>query len=257
MRLVPELLEAAPRVIDLGGDFRLQSAQEYEASYRRPHTAAHLLPDAVYGLPEIHREKIAAARLVANPGCYPTSAILPLFPLLKAGLIAPEGIVVNSLSGVSGAGRSSSVEMSFTEVNETARAYKLGVHQHNPEIRAALGVAAGRAVSLSFVPHLIPITRGILTTTHASLRQDATDKEARECLAAFYAGAPFVRIRESIPEIRDVAWTNYCDIGCALEPRTRQLILVSAIDNLIKGAAGQAIQNMNIQFGIPEETGLL
>lgn len=257
MTFVPDLLDAAPRVIDLGGDFRLQSVAEYESYYGRPHVAARFLPEAVYGLPEINREKIAAARLVANPGCYPTSAILPLIPLLRAGIVGAEGIVVNSLSGVSGAGRSASIDMSFSEVNENARPYKIGRHQHIPEIEAALGAAAGTPVRISFTPHLIPVTRGILTTTHAELREVVSAEEARECIASFYADAPFVRVLASIPEMKNVAYTNYCDIGCAVDARAGRLILVSAIDNLVKGAAGQAIQNMNIQFGLPEQTGLV
>ncbi len=257
MRFVPDLLDAGPRVIDLGGDFRLRSAEEYESWYRRPHTAPGRLGTAVYGLTEIYRERIVSARLVANPGCYPTSAILPLAPLLWSGIIAPEGIVINSLSGVSGAGRSASLDMSFAEVNENARPYKIGRHQHVPEIEMALSEAAGKPVRVSFTPHLIPVTRGILTTTHAELRDDVSAEEARNCLASFYEEAPFVRVLDSIPEIKNVTYTNYCDIGCAVDARAGKLVLVSAIDNLVKGAAGQAIQNMNIQFGLPEQTGLL
>ncbi len=256
MAIVPGLLERGCRVIDLGGDFRLPDPSLYREFYKKEHTAPHLLASAVYGLPELNAPAIAEARLVANPGCYPTSAILPLLPALTHGLIEPEGIVITSLSGVSGAGRSASVEMSFAEVNENVRAYKVGSHQHIPEIQSVLSRASGAKVSLSFVPHLIPITRGIHTTIHATPRGSCTMAELLDCYETYYRAAPFVRVRRQPPQIRDVAWTNYCDIQCTLEPRTGQIILLSVIDNLVKGAAGQAIQNMNIMCGLPQETGV-
>jgi N-acetyl-gamma-glutamyl-phosphate reductase len=256
MGVVPELLKRVGRVIDLGGDFRLESTETYRQYYGHAHTAPELLGEAVYGLPELNRQKIAGARLVANPGCYPTSAILGLLPALAAGAVSRSGIVINSLSGVSGAGRSASVEMSFTEVNESVRAYKIGTHQHIPEIEQVLRVGPGAPVSLSFVPHLLPITRGIYTTIHATLSGPLTTAEALALYRSHYRQEPFVRVTERIPQVGAVARTNYCDIGLTVEPRTNQLIIISTIDNLVKGAAGQALQNMNIMLGVREDFGL-
>jgi len=256
MKAVPPLIEGAARIIDLGGDFRLPDPGAYERFYGRPHECPRLLDQAVYGLPELNREAIGQARLVANPGCYPTSALLALLPVLKAGVVSPQGIVITSVSGVSGAGRSSSVDMSFAEVNENVRAYKVGRHQHIPEIHAVLEAATGTAVSLSFVPHLVPLTRGIYTTIHAQLLPATRNDDVLDTYRTFYADAPFVRVRTTTPQIRDVTYTNFCDIGATREPRTNQLIIISTIDNLVKGAAGQAVQNMNIMLGLPEDTGL-
>ena len=256
MAVVPPLRERGIRVIDLGGDFRLPAAEEYRRYYRREHTAPELLGQAVYGLPELNGDAIAAASLVANPGCYPTSAILGLLPALRHRLIEPEGIVINSLSGISGAGRSSSVEMSFSELNENARAYRIGSHQHTPEIESALRAGTGCGVSVSFVPHLIPITRGIYTTVHARLMATVSDSDAADLYTSFYRDMPFVRVRRQIPQILSVLRTNYCDVYVSVQPRTRHLIVVSVIDNLVKGAAGQALQNMNIMLGLPETAGL-
>jgi N-acetyl-gamma-glutamyl-phosphate reductase len=256
MKVVPLLNEKVGKIIDLGGDFRLRSSALYEQYYRRRHTASELLSGAVYGLPELNRDSIAAAKLVANPGCYPTGAILALLPALKHGIINPGGIVINSLSGVSGAGRSASVEMSFAEINENVRAYKIGTHQHIPEIESVLAGASGAAVTASFVPHLIPITRGIYTTAHAGLAVNVTAEELVTLYEEFYTSHPFVRITRQVPQILAVSRTNYCDIGITIEARTNQLIVMSVIDNLVKGAAGQAVQNMNLMFGLPETTGL-
>lgn len=255
MKTVPELVSRGGKVIDLSGDFRLPDAALYSHFYRHEHTATNLLGSATYGLPELHRDSIAGAQFVANPGCYPTSAILGLLPALKENLIDPVGIVINSLSGTSGAGRASSVEMSFAEVNENIRAYKVGAHQHIPEIEYVLGSSTGKKVSVSFVPHLVPLTRGIYTTIHANLLQKIHPDGLREVYERFYSDEPWVRIRTQIPQIKDVLYTNYCDIGVTLEPRTDQVIIMAVIDNLVKGAAGQAIQNMNIMFGLPEEVG--
>ncbi|MEK9139402.1 MAG: N-acetyl-gamma-glutamyl-phosphate reductase [Bacteroidota bacterium] len=257
MSIVPQLIHCVGRIIDLGGDFRLPTAEMYEKFYLHKHTAPALLGEAVYGLPELNKEQIATAHLVANPGCYPTSAILPLLPVLRAGIVSPKGIVINSLSGVSGAGRSASVEMSFVEVNENIRAYKIGKHQHTPEIQTVLEQATGQAIGLSFVPHLVPLTRGIYSTIHADLNSEYAEQEIADAYREFYADAPFVRLKTTIPQIKDVAFTNFCDIGFTIERRTKQLIINSTIDNLVKGAAGQAIQNMNIMLGLSEETGFL
>ncbi len=256
MHLVPELRRRVGKVIDLGGDFRLQDTRLYEQFYEKPHSAPDVLKEAVYGLPEVNADGVRRANLVANPGCYPTSAILGLWPALAHDLIEDSGIVITAISGVSGAGRSASAELSFCEVNENIRAYRIGQHQHIPEIESVLSEVTGRPVSLSFVPHLAPLQRGIYTTIHARLRRPCGEKEARELYVEAYRHAPFVRITERIPQLRAVIGTNYCDLGVYPDPRTNQLIVVSALDNLIKGAAGQAIQNMNLMFGFPEETGL-
>jgi N-acetyl-gamma-glutamyl-phosphate reductase len=211
----------------------------------------------VYGLPEWNFSQIKSAALIANPGCYPTSAILPLAPLLKEGVIKPKGIAVSSLSGVSGAGKSTSVDMSFAEVNESVRAYKVGVHQHLPEIRTILKMLSGVPPSLSFVPHLLPITRGIYTTIYATLLKQLDDQAILAIYEKYYGKAPFVRISASaIPEIKNVNYTNFIDIGFRVNQEDGQIVVLSAIDNLIKGAAGQAVQNMNIMFGFGETEGL-
>jgi N-acetyl-gamma-glutamyl-phosphate reductase len=257
MNIVPELLKRDNRIIDLGGDFRLKDASQYQKFYSRNHTAAQYLSSAVYGLPEWNAEQISSASLVANPGCYPTSAILPLAPLLKENIIESKGISVSSLSGVSGAGRSASLEMSFGEVNESVRAYKVGTHQHTPEMTQTLGDIAERSVALTFVPHLLPLTRGIYTSTFAAPTRKTSDEEIFSIYQKYYGNKPFIRVSSTaIPEIKNVNHTNFIDIGFRLDPDNNQLILLSAIDNLIKGAAGQAVQNMNLMFGFDETEGL-
>ncbi len=257
MRVVPELLERGKKVIDLGGDFRLSEPALYQTYYGRAHAAPALLGAGVYGLPEWNRDAVRSCSLIANPGCYPTSAILPLAPLLKEGIVAAEGIVVDSMSGVSGAGRSGSVELSFCEVNENVRAYKVGTHQHIPEMEGVLGALGGMPVTLSFTPHLIPITRGIYTTSYAALREEISEGRIEEIFHDYYGSEPFVRFSGSaVPEIRNVAGSNYIDIGFRIDRRNNRLVLLSAIDNLVKGAAGQAVQNMNILFGFNETEAL-
>ncbi len=257
MNLVPSIVDVGKRVIDLGGDFRLTEPAQYATYYKRTHTATALLGRSVYGLPEWNAPAIRTASLVANPGCYPTSVILPLVPLVKAGLIAPAGIVANSLSGVSGAGRSASADMSFGEVNESVRAYKVGVHQHIPEIEQAVGQFSGSPATVTFVPHLLPTTRGIYTTITATLQKSATADEVHAVFASAYGNAPFVRLLSGIPEIKYTTMTNFIDIGFQLYERNHQLLVFSTIDNLLKGAAGQAVQNMNLMFGFDETEGLL
>jgi N-acetyl-gamma-glutamyl-phosphate reductase len=257
MNLVPEMLSAGKRVIDLGGDFRLQDISLYEQYYNRSHSASTELKQAVYGLSEWNFSHIKSAALIANPGCYPTSAILPLAPLLKEGIVETKGIAISSLSGVSGAGKSASVDMSFAEVNESVRAYKVGVHQHLPEIRSVLQTLSGTIPSLSFVPHLLPITRGIYTSIYANLAKSVNEDAIYSIYEKYYGSAPFVRCSASaIPEIKNVNYTNYIDIGFRINQEEKQIVVLSAIDNLIKGAAGQAVQNMNIMFGFNETEGL-
>ncbi len=258
MNIVPELLKANKRVIDLGGDFRLKDASAYQKFYKHEHVSKEFLAQSAYGLPEWNGEKIRKAQLVANPGCFSTSAILPLIPLVKENVIEEKGIVISSLSGVSGAGRSASIELSFSEVNESVRAYKVGVHQHTPEIESVISDASGRDVTVTFVPHLIPITRGINTSVYARLKRTATQEEITAIYQKYYSKAPFVRVDgAAIPEIKNVNYTNFCDIGFCIDERNKTIVLISVIDNLIKGAAGQAVQNMNIMFGFNETEGLL
>ncbi len=258
MNLVPELLQRKKKVIDLGGDFRLRDVSLYQKYYKHDHTSAAFLSQAVYGLPELNREQIRSATLIANPGCYPTSAILPLAPLLKERLVEMTGIVINSLSGVSGAGRSSSTELSFAEVNESVKAYKVAVHQHIPEIKMAIDSFAGVDAAFSFVPHLLPITRGIYTTIYAPLKGPLSEDDILQTYQRYYGNEPFVRFSSTtIPEIKHVNYTNYIDIGFRIDQNNDRLIIFSAIDNLLKGAAGQAVQNMNLMFGFSETEGLV
>jgi N-acetyl-gamma-glutamyl-phosphate reductase len=258
MTIVPELLGRGKRIVDLGGDFRLRDGALYEQYYHRTHQAPEQLATAVYGLPEWNTEQIRTASLVANPGCYPTSAILPLAPLLKEQCIEPGGISISSMSGVSGAGRSASADLSFVEVNETVKAYKVGVHQHHPEITAILESFAHSPVSIMFVPHLIPITRGIVTTTFTTLRAGATKNDVLNAYEQHYASSPFVRILpDRVPEVKSVNGTNFIDIGVHVDMNQRRLVVLSAIDNLLKGAAGQAVQNLNLMAGFEETEGLL
>ena len=257
MNLVPSLLERGKRVIDLGGDFRLKDASLYEKYYKRDHVAKSFLAESVYGLPETNRSRIAQANLVANQGCYPTSAILSLAPALVHGIVSQKGIIINTLSGVSGAGRSASLDLSFVEVNESVRAYKIGLHQHSPEIKSVLEELSGREVNLTFVPHLIPISRGIYTTIYGELLEQPSEEEVLQLFESYYDDAPFARIMKSgIPEIKNVVGTNYCDITIKIDLDNGRLIILSVLDNLIKGASGQAVQNMNIMFGFPEQEGL-
>jgi N-acetyl-gamma-glutamyl-phosphate reductase len=256
MALVPELLSKGVKVIDLSADFRFKNAQVYQAFYQ-PHSAVDLLDKAVYGLCEVYREKVRQAELVGNPGCYPTSVLLPLIPLLKANLIQADGIIADAKSGVSGAGRGASLATHFCQVNESFKAYKVGAHRHTPEMEEILSEQAGRPISITFVPHLVPMTRGMQTTMYAALRAGVQEADIQHCLTEFYKDCPFVRLRGSQPtDTLHVKGTNFIDIGLKVKTRSARLILMSAIDNLVKGAAGQAVQNMNIMLGIEETAGL-
>jgi N-acetyl-gamma-glutamyl-phosphate reductase len=258
MQLVPELLAAGTRVVDLSADFRLADAEIYAAWYQ-PHSAPQFLAEAVYGLPELFRRKISAARLIANPGCYPTSAALALAPLLEENRIDPASIIIDSKSGTSGAGRAAKVASLYCEVNEGFKAYGLPKHRHTPEIEQTLSSLAGRAVTVSFTPHLVPANRGILSTCYAALAGSADQTELIRSFTDYYAGEPFVRVLPEgyLPNIAEVRGSNFCDIGLVVDQRTKRVVVVSAIDNLVKGAAGQALQNMNLMLGLPESKGLL
>ena len=252
------LLEMGLKVIDLSADFRLRSAALYQEFYGAAHPAPELLDEAVYALPEVRAEEIKQARLVACPGCYPTSILLPLIPLFKAGLLADEPLAVSSMSGASGAGRKESVPLLFCEVTNSARSYSVPVHRHLSEVGQELEIAAGRPVRLSFVPHLIPVFSGICTTTFATLAEGADIGQVEAALRAAYENQPFVRLlgRNQSPDTKHVAGTNFIDIGWAYDARAGRLILLSAEDNIGKGASGQAVQNMNLICGFEPATGL-
>jgi N-acetyl-gamma-glutamyl-phosphate reductase len=258
MTVAADLLERGVRVLDLSADHRLKDAAAYPAWYGMTHSAPHLLKEAVYGLPELHREAIAGARLVAVPGCYPTSAILGLAPLLAQGLIDPDTIVIDSISGVSGAGRKPELPTHFSEANESLKAYGVARHRHTPEIEQELSRLAGREVTVSFTPHLAPLTRGILTTTTATLFSRRSTAELLEVARAFYRGRPFVRVlpEGSLPETKQVLHSNLCDVGLVADPRTGRVVVLSAIDNLVKGASGQAVQCLNLMAGLDEREAL-
>lgn len=242
------------RIIDLSADFRLKDPAVYERFYKKPHTATELLKTAVYGLPEINKEKISKARIVANPGCYATSAILGIAAFLP--YIETDSIIVDSKSGVSGAGRGVKEHLQFCEVNENFYAYSIARHRHTPEIESTLSELSGKPVNITFSPHLLPIQRGILSTIYATLTQNLSLEKLYDRLNQFYSKAPFVRIKRHLPQIKEVSRTNYCDIGIELDIRNNRIIIVSVLDNLVKGASGQAVQNFNIMFGFNEEEGL-
>lgn len=256
IRLAPSLLEAGAKVIDLSGAFRLRDPAVFSRAYGFEHAATTLLDEAAYGLPELFRDGLAGRRLVANPGCYPTAVTLALAPLLGFGLVDPASVVTNALSGASGAGRRASEAFSFCEVADDVRAYRIFDHQHVPEIRQILGGVAGTEVPLIFTPHLLPIRRGILATTFARLTRPSSQDEIREVFQAAYAREPFVDLVDSAAEVSlgAVVGTNRCRIGFSLEGD--RLLLCSAIDNLVKGAAGQAVQNLNLLMGWDETLGL-
>jgi len=258
MDMVPKLLGAGCRVVDLSADFRLRDVSIYEDWYQE-HTAPDLLSEAVYGLPELFRKHIPAARLVANPGCYPTSIALALTPLLEEQRIDPATIIVDSKSGTSGAGRSAKLGTIFCEVNEGFKAYGLPRHRHTPEIEQTLSMVSGEAVTISFTPHLLPVNRGILSTCYASLEGPISLDELHGLYLDRYSAEAFVRVlpKGHLPNISQVTGSNFCDIGVLLDDRTGRVIVVSVIDNLVKGAAGQALQNMNLMLGLPEQTGLM
>lgn len=257
MEIAPSFVRAGSKVVDLSADFRIRDLASYEAWYGK-HSAAEMLPEAVYGLPELHREEIRRTSLTANPGCYPTSIILGLAPALRSGWIDPSSVIADSKSGVTGAGREPQIASLYCEVEGGFKAYKVGGHRHTPEIEQELSLLAGREMKISFTPHLLPVKRGILSTIYAKLDKDVRVEDAVALYREFYREEPFVRICRTgqFPNLSSVVGSNFCDIGVTVDRRTGRLIVVSVIDNLIKGASGQAIQNMNLMSGLPEETGL-
>lgn len=256
-KVIAQAYEAGTKIIDLGGDFRLTNVTDYAKYYKHDHSAINLLGEAVYGLSEWNEEEISKAQLIANPGCYPTSILLPLIPLLKENVIESNSINIVSYSGTSGAGKSLSQNMLYSEVNESVRAYKVGSHQHIPEIKQYLQKFSLKENSFSFVPHLLPATRGIYTTIHVKLKSGIDEGEIKHVFQNGYTEKPFIRLTApEIPELKDIHHTNFCDISWK-QVDDETLVVFSTIDNLVKGAAGQAIQNMNIMFGFGQTEGLL
>ena len=246
------------KIIDLSADFRIKDVEVYEKWYGIQHKSPSYIKEAVYGLCEINREDIKGARLIANPGCYTTCSILTCYPLVKEGLIDPNTIIVDAKSGTSGAGRGAKTVNLFCEVNENMKAYGVATHRHTPEIEEQLGYAAGYPITINFTPHLVPMNRGILATAYASLKEGVTEEQIRAAYDKYYANEKFVRVLKPgvCPETRWVEGSNYVDVNFKVDPRTHRVIMMGAIDNLVKGAAGQAVQNMNLAFGLDESTGL-
>lgn len=256
--LVNEEILSKVKIIDLSADFRIKDVKVYEEWYKLEHKSPQFIEEAVYGLCEINREDVKKARLVANPGCYTTCSILTCYPLVKEGIIDPNTIIVDAKSGTSGAGRGAKVDNLFCEVNENMKAYGVATHRHTPEIEEQLGYACGEKITINFTPHLVPMNRGILTTAYASLKKDVTYEEVKAIYDKYYADEKFVRVLEKdvCPQTKWVEGSNYVDVNFKIDPRTNRIIMMGAIDNLVKGAAGQAVQNMNLMFGLKESEGL-
>ena len=256
--LVNEEILNKVKIIDLSADFRIKDVATYEKWYKIEHKSPEFIDEAVYGLCEINREKTKGARLIANPGCYTTCSILSIYPMVKEGLIDPKSIIIDAKSGTSGAGRGAKVPNLFCEVNENIKAYGVGTHRHTPEIEEQLGYAAGEEVLINFTPHLVPMQRGILVTAYANLKKEVTYEEVKAVYDKYYKKEQFIRVleNETPPETRWVEGSNYVDVSFKIDERTGRIIMMGALDNLLKGAAGQAVQNMNIIFGLPENEGL-
>lgn len=256
--LVDEEILSKVKIIDLSADFRIKDVSVYEEWYKLTHASPQFLEEAVYGLPEVNRERVKKARLIANPGCFPTCSFLSVYPLVKEGLVDLDTIIIDAKSGTSGAGRGAKMDSLYCEVNENIKAYGVGTHRHTPEIEEQLSYAAGRPVTISFTPHLVPMNRGILVTAYGSLTKEVTYEEVRAVYDKYYKDEFFVRVLEKdvVPQTRWVEGSNFADVNFKIDPRTRRIVMMGAIDNMVKGAAGQAIQNMNLMFGLPENTGL-
>lgn len=257
--LVNDEILSKVKIVDLSADFRLKDVSIYQQWYKIEHKSPQYIDEAVYGLCEINREKINKdVRIIANPGCYTTCSILTLYPMVKEGLIDPQSIIIDAKSGTSGAGRGAKVANLFCEVNESMKAYGVGTHRHTPEIEEQLSYAAGEDIKLIFTPHLVPMNRGILVTAYANLKNDVTYEEVKAAYDKYYDKEKFVRVLEKdvCPETRWVEGSNFVDVNFKIEPRTNRIIMMGALDNLVKGAAGQAVQNMNLLFDLPEDMGL-
>ena len=246
------------KIIDLSADFRIKDVAVYEKWYKIEHKSPQFIGEAVYGLCEVNRDKVKNARLVANPGCYTTCSILTAYPLVKEGMIDPDTLIIDAKSGTSGAGRGAKLPNLFCEVNENMKAYGVTTHRHTPEIEEQLSYAAGYPITINFTPHLVPMNRGILATAYASLKKEVTYEEVKAIYDKYYAGERFVRVldQDVCPQTRWVEGSNFVDVNFKLDPRTNRIIMMGAIDNLVKGAAGQAVQNMNLLFGFDEAEGL-
>ncbi len=256
--LMSEKILSQAKVIDLSADYRIKDVNVYEKWYGITHKSPQFIGEAVYGLCEINREKIRGARLLANPGCYPTCSTLSIYPAVKEGLIDPATLIIDAKSGTSGAGRGAKVDNLYCEVNENIKAYGVAGHRHTPEIEEQLGYAAGGPVTLNFTPHLVPMNRGILITAYASLKKDVTYADVKSVYQKYYEKEKFVRVLDEgvCPQTKWVEGSNYVDVNFVVDTRTHRLIMMGAMDNLVKGAAGQAVQNMNLMFGLPESMGL-
>ncbi len=256
--LVNEEILSKVKIVDLSADFRIKDVATYEEWYKIQHPTPQFVPEAVYGLCELNREAVKKARLVANPGCYPTCSTLSIYPLLKEGLIDPGTIIIDAKSGTSGAGRGAKVDNLYCEVNENIKAYGVANHRHTPEIEEQLSYAAGQPVLINFTPHLVPMNRGILITAYASLKKEVSYEEVKAAYDKYYANEKFVRVLEKdvCPQTKWVEGSNYVDVNFKIDPRTKRVIMMGAMDNLVKGAAGQAVQNMNLMFGLKESEGL-
>ena len=256
--LMNETVLSKANVIDLSADYRIKDVAVYEKWYNIEHKTPEYIQEAVYGLPEINRDKIKDARLIANPGCYPTCSFLSVYPLVKEGLIDPNTVIIDAKSGTSGAGRGAKVDNLYCEVNESIKAYGVGVHRHTPEIEEQLSLAAGKPVTISFTPHLVPMNRGILVTAYGTLLKSVTYEEVKAIYDKYYENEYFVRVldRDESPQTKWVEGSNFVDVNFKIDPRTNRVVMMGAMDNLVKGAAGQAIQNMNIMFGLQENRGL-
>lgn len=256
--MVNEAMLSKVKIVDLSADFRIKDVSTYEEWYKIEHKSPQFIEEAVYGLCEINREEVKKARLVANPGCYTTCSILTLYPMVKEGLIDPNTIIVDAKSGTSGAGRGAKVDNLYCEVNENIKAYGVASHRHTPEIEEQLGYAAGEEIKINFTPHLVPMNRGILATAYASLKKEVTYEEVKAAYDKYYADEKFVRVLEKdvCPQTKWVEGSNYVDVNFKIDPRTNRIIMMGALDNLVKGAAGQAVQNMNLLFGYKEWEGL-
>ena len=256
--LINEEILSKTKVIDLSADFRIKDVKVYEEWYKLEHKSPQYIKEAVYGLCEINREDVKHARLVANPGCYTTCSILTCYPLVKEGLIDPNSLIIDAKSGTSGAGRGAKVDNLFCEVNENRKVYGVATHRHTPEIEEQLGYACGQEIRVNFTPHLVPMNRGILATAYASLKKEVTYEEVKAVYDKYYQQEKFVRVLEKdvCPQTKWVEGSNYVDVNFKIDPRTNRIIMLGAIDNLVKGAAGQAVQNMNLMFGLKESEGL-
>ena len=257
-KLVNDKILSQAKIIDLSADFRIKDVAKYEQWYGITHPSPQFIDEAVYGLCEVNREQIRSARLLANPGCFPTCSTLSIYPLAKEGLIDMKTVIVDAKSGVSGAGRGAKVQNLYCEVNESIKAYGIASHRHTPEIEDQLSYASGETVTINFTPHLVPMNRGILTTSYATLKQSVSTEEVRGIYQKYYGQEYFIRVLDPdvYPETRWVEGSNFADVNFKIDERTNRIIMLGAIDNVVKGAAGQAVQNMNLMFGLAENTGL-